>query len=584
MLFKNPIIPGYNPDPSICCVGDDFYLVNSTFEFFPGVPIYHSKNLVNWKLIGYCLTRRSQLELDGCRNSGGIYAPTIRHHNGIFYMITTNVTDKGNFVVHTKDIYGDWSEPAWIDQDGIDPSLFWDDNERCYYCSTGILDGIRGIVAFEINPITGEILSDKKLISEGCGGQCAEGPHIYKKDGYYYLMIAEGGTEYAHRETIQRSKNVYGPYSPCPHNPILSHKEYKKSEIQATGHADLVEDSNGNFWMVFLGIRRFSHALLHNLGRETFLAPVTWNSDGWPVVGYNQNGTIELVMDAPLPGINSIATQKNQYKIKEGDPLMNPSLYTKNGNIFAAQDPLLKQATMLSGHTALKSDHSIYIDFNKDTLDKRLQYTRNPVFENYIYDSASGTLTLRGTDVTLNDSGKSPTILSFKQPEFTTRVTAAINLTKTDAQRCGIAAYYNNDYHYDIYVGNDISGKYIGFYKHVHDMGVELAKVPVDNQQSCRQHNDSANQIGAPDSYLLLRIDTDREGYTFSYAISNSSNINMRIAYQKIGFGHNAGLSTEGTKTMTFTGTLFSIFSEAGTGVFENAIELRINPDENYML
>lgn len=208
MLFKNPVIPGYNPDPSICRVGDDFYLVNSTFEFFPGVPVYHSKNLVNWELKGYCLNRRSQLELEGCRNSGGIYAPTIRYHKGMFYMITTNVTDKGNFVVHTDNIDGEWSDPAWIDQGGIDPSLFWDEDNKCYYCSTGILDGVRGIVAFEINPMTGEILSDKHLISEGCGGQCAEGPHIYKKDGMYYLMIAEGGTEYAHRETIQRSASV----------------------------------------------------------------------------------------------------------------------------------------------------------------------------------------------------------------------------------------------------------------------------------------------------------------------------------------------------------------------------------------
>ena len=155
MLFKNPVIPGYNPDPSICRVGDDFYLVNSTFEFFPGVPIYHSRNLVNWELTGYCLNRRSQLELEGCRNSGGIYAPTIRYHKGMFYMITTNVTDKGNFVVHTDDINKDWSDPAWIDQGGIDPSLFWDDDDCCYYCSTGNLDGVRGIVAFKIKPMTG---------------------------------------------------------------------------------------------------------------------------------------------------------------------------------------------------------------------------------------------------------------------------------------------------------------------------------------------------------------------------------------------------------------------------------------------
>lgn len=577
MLYKNPIIPGYNPDPSICRVGNDFYLVNSTFEFFPGVPIYHSQNLVNWELIGYCLTRRSQLELENCRNSGGIYAPTIRHHNGTFYMITTNVTDKGNFIVHTSDIHGEWSEPAWIDQGGIDPSLFWDNDERCYYCSTGILDGVRGIVAFEIDPMTGEILSEKKLISEGCGGQCAEGPHIYKKDGFYYLMIAEGGTEYAHRETIQRSEHIYGPYTPCPHNPIISHKEYKKSEIQATGHADLVEDSNGNWWMVCLGIRRFSHALLHNLGRETFLAPVSWNEEGWPVVGYNGNGTIELVMDAPLPGLNCEDSLENQYTIQSGDDILNPALYTKNGKVMPMSNDFpykndIFTPELLIGKKAIKSNHNIHIDFSKKIMDKHLQYTRNPISTNYIHNSDSATLTLLGTNITLNEPGKSPTIMSFKQPEFTTTLTAAIDLKNTNAHRCGVSTYYNNDYHYEIYVGNDTDGKYIGFYKHIHDMGVELARIPV----TC-ESDDSTN-------YLLVRIDTNREGYTFSYAIADTSNTNARIAYHAIGSGLNAGLSTEGTRTMTFTGTLFSLFCENGTGVFINGVDVIVNPDVDYKL
>lgn len=550
MKYTNPIIPGYNPDPSICRVGRDFYLVNSTFEFFPGVPIYHSTNLVNWELIGHCLTRREQLELDGCRNSGGIYAPTIRCHKGMFYMITTNVTHKGNFVVHTEDIRGEWSNPAWIDQGGIDPSLFWDDDDRCYYCSTGVLDGIRGIVAFEINPLTGEILSDKKIISTGCGGQCAEGPHIYKKNGYYYLMIAEGGTEYAHRETIQRSGSIWGPYEACPHNPIISHKEYKKSEIQATGHADLVEDENGNWWLVCLGIRRFCHALLHNLGRETFLAPVNWDENGWPVVGYNGNGTIELEMDAPLP------------------------------------------------ETPAPADHAICIDFHAQTLDNRLFFTRNPQLSNYLHDAQNGTLTLTGTDITINEPGASPTILSFRQPQFTTTVTAQIALNQTTARRCGVAAYYNNDYHYEIYVGNinnaerpenaapdsAASVKYIGFYKHLHDMGVELARIPLP---------DTAQDTDV----LLIRIDTDRENYHFSYALTDAASAAKAAAqihhhednacaltFAEIGYGANAGLSTEGTRTMTFTGTLFSLFCEDGTGVFKDRVTLRINPDADYTL
>lgn len=513
--YRNPIIPGYNPDPSICRVGEDFYLVNSTFEFFPGVPIYHSKNLVNWELIGYCLTRREQLELEGCRNSGGIYAPTIRHHNGTFFMITTNVTDKGNFVVHTDDINGEWSDPAWIDQGGIDPSLFWDDDEKCYYCSTGILDGVRGIVAFEIDPFTGDILSDKKIISTGCGGQCAEGPHIYKKDGMYYLMIAEGGTEYAHRETIQRSADIWGPYEECPHNPIISHKEYKKSEIHATGHADLVEDENGNWWMVFLGIRRFSHALLHNLGRETFLAPVVWDENGWPVAG--NRGTVELEMEAPLP--------------EKAEPV----------------------------------DHARLIDFHEAEMSRHLFYTRNPKTENYIYAPEQGTLTLKGTDITINEPGTSPTILNLRQPQFCITLTAKLDLDATDAERCGISAYYNNDYHYDIYVSCHEGRKYICFYKHIHDMGVELYRTRI------------SEEMLSMGKLIEMRIDTDREKYTFSYRVGDSE-------YTVAGSGLNAGLSTEGTKTMTFTGTLFSMFCENGTGVFSDKIELKINPDENYTL
>ena len=537
MQYTNPIIPGYHPDPSICRVGNDFYLVNSTFEFFPGVGIFHSTNLVNWEMIGHCLTRRSQLELEGCRNSGGIYAPTIRYHQGTFFMITTNVTDKGNFIVHTNDINGAWSEPVWIDQKGIDPSLFWDEDGTCYYCSTGILNGVRGIIAFQIDPMTGRILSEKKIISTGCGGQCAEGPHIYKKNGFYYLMIAEGGTEYAHRETIQRSQNIWGPYIACPHNPIISHKEYKKSEIQATGHADLVEDQNGNWWLVCLGIRRFCHALLHNLGRETFLAPVTWDSQGWPVVGYNGNGTIELTMDAPLPAAETV-------------------------------------------HPA---DHSMAIDFHKEALNKELMYTRNPDMSHYIHEPSNGTLTLIGTETTINEAGVSPTIISFPQTQFTSTLTAQLSLSKTDATRCGIAAYYNNDYHYEIYIGNEKnkSGteKYIGFYKHIHDMGVELVHIPINDLV--------IDKNSGSDTSILFRIDTDREKYTFSYQIINASSSTEDLSkdsFIEIGSGLNAGLSTEGTRSMTFTGTLFSMFAEHGQGVFEDQVTLKINPDVDYQL
>ncbi|MBN2174226.1 MAG: glycoside hydrolase family 43 protein, partial [Bacteroidales bacterium] len=190
--YKNPVIPGFHPDPSICKSGDNFYLVTSSFEYFPGVPIFRSKDLVNWEKIGHCLTRPSQLNLDKCRASGGIYAPTIRYHDGTFYMITTNVSGKGNFIVHTKDPAGEWSDPVWLKQGGIDPSLYFEDN-KCYLTS----NPANCIYLSEINPLTGEQLSESKAIWNGTGGRYPEAPHIYKKDGWYYLLISEGGTEYA---------------------------------------------------------------------------------------------------------------------------------------------------------------------------------------------------------------------------------------------------------------------------------------------------------------------------------------------------------------------------------------------------
>lgn len=262
--------------------------------------------------------------------------------------------------------------------------------------------------------------------------------------------------------------------------------------------------------------------------------------NGWPVVGYNGNGTIELVMDAPLPGLDCEESSANIRIDKQ------------------------------SGQPILYADHSVDIDFTDELLDKRLQYTRNPDTSKYIYDNKNAVLTLKGTDITLNTAGKSPTIVSFKQPEFTTTLYACLDIARCNAKRCGVAAYYNNDYHYEIYIGNDDNGRYIGFYKHIHDMGVELERIPINNEDM--------------NSKLLIKIDTDREKYTFSYAIADTANLGARVAYRQIGSGLNAGLSTEGTRTMTFTGTLFSLFAENGDGVFNIGVKLLINPDENYTL
>ena len=290
--WRNPVIPGFHPDPSVCRVGDDFYLVNSSFQYFPGVPIYHSKDLVNWRLIGNVLDRESQLPLKGATSWLGIYAPTIRYHDGTYYMVTTNVGNGGNFMVTATDPRGPWSEPVWLEQQGIDPSL-WFEGGKCYLVS----NPDDTIMLCEIDPVTGRQLTPSRPLWKGTGGRYPEGPHIYKKDGWYYLLISEGGTEIAHRVTIARSRHIYGPYTGNPANPILTHCniEGQGKQIQATGHGDLVQAADGSWWMVFLGYRHLG-GNYHHLGRETFLAPVDWKGQ-WPVV--NRGHGVDTLMRTP---------------------------------------------------------------------------------------------------------------------------------------------------------------------------------------------------------------------------------------------------------------------------------------------
>ena len=303
MKFQNPIIPGFYPDPSVCRVGEDYYLVNSSFEYFPGVPIFHSRDLVNWRQIGHCLTRQSQLPLDHAPPSDGIYAPTIRHHNGRFYMATTNnIAGQGfkNFFVHTEDPSGEWSEPVWVEQGGIDPSLFFDDDGKVYWTGNGTgWSAIRGIYQAEIDIKTGRPLTDIRFIWPGTGGGYPESPHLFKRGSYYYLTVAEGGTAECHMVTIARSKQPFGPFEPCPHNPILTHRSLMNT-ITSTGHADLFEDHQGNWWAVFLGIR-YADFGFHNLGRETHLAPVAWTADGWPVIHEGKKIAVEMDVSRDLP-------------------------------------------------------------------------------------------------------------------------------------------------------------------------------------------------------------------------------------------------------------------------------------------
>lgn len=304
---KNPIIPGFAPDPSICRVGEDYYLVNSTFSYFPGLPIYHSRDLASWELIGSALDRTSQLPLEGQGHSRGLFAPTIRYNNGTYYLICTNIDDGGNFVVTATDPRGPWSEPYWLGEEasGIDPSLFFDDDGSCWYCGTrGRSEGEKyfgdnEIYLRQLDLDTMKLTGETYIVWHSAlrDAHWPEGPHIYKIDGYYYVMIAEGGTGPNHAVSIARSRTLTDYYEGFMNNPILTHRHLGSAyPVSKVGHADLVDAPDGSWYMVMLASR--PQRGVCPLGRETFLAKVSWE-DGWPVVNPGV-GKLEDVVELPF--------------------------------------------------------------------------------------------------------------------------------------------------------------------------------------------------------------------------------------------------------------------------------------------
>ncbi|KAJ9099309.1 hypothetical protein QFC21_004190 [Naganishia friedmannii] len=348
--YRNPILPGFNPDPSICRVGDDYFIATSTFQFFPGVPIYHSRDLVNWKLIGHALNRRSQLDLRTAEGGGGIFAPTLRYWKGRWYMTTCSayrirfgskdpfVTPRG-FYVSTDDIFDDskWSEPVFFDMLGIDQDLFFDDKDDKVYLSTTarIFDpklpryGFdTGVFISEVDMDSGRIKTRPKFLRQSpIGIGIAEGSHIFKKDGYYYLITAEGGTESLHQEWVFRSKQgPYGPWEAGPEgtvNPMVFQGKFPDEEIQYTGHMDIVDAPDGRWWAVMLGVReqregpkKDNEVIWSQLGRETFLCPVEWE-EGWPVVNQREPLRVEGVEGTGLRRVEEDVEWRDDFDQKD---------------------------------------------------------------------------------------------------------------------------------------------------------------------------------------------------------------------------------------------------------------------------
>lgn len=455
--YQNPVIPGFYSDPSICRAGDDYYMVHSSFGYFPGVPVFHSKNLVDWQQIGYVLNRKEQLPLDKAGVTLGIFAPTIRYHDGLFYMITTNITAQGNFYVTAKDPAGEWSNPVWIEAPGIDPSLFFDDDGKVYVTSTVNYGNVpnKGIHLSEIDIKTGKLLTAPKNIWTGTGARFPEGPHIYKKDSWYYLMIAEGGTEYGHKVAIARSKYIDGPYLSNPANPILTHinSNAETSPIQGVGHGDLVQMEDGSWFMVAHAFRQTnSHQIL---GRETFLAPVRWDKNAWPVV--NGDGTVSVNMEVPsLPGPAAVQRTKTERD-----------------------------------------------DFDEKELGLSWNYLNNPIEAAYSLTARKGYLRLMGTDSSLAQL-PNVTFVGRRQQHFDFSATTQLDFNPKNANvEAGISMFKDVTYHYNLSVRNTGSKKELVL---TYSLG--------------RLHH-TEKELPLQDGPVQLRITGTQEAYAFEYSQAN---------------------------------------------------------------
>jgi xylan 1,4-beta-xylosidase len=431
-LLRNPVLAGFYPDPSICRAGDDYYLINSSFAYFPGLPIFHSRDLLNWEQIGHVLDRPEQLPLDDAGVSRGLFAPSIHYHNGKFYVVCTLIDKLGNFVVTATDPRGPWSDPIPLPKvDGIDPSIFFDDNGKSYIVYNSIppdnkslWNGHRTIRMREWNAATYEV-SDKETMLINGGTDTSrhpvwiEGPHIYKKDGYYYLLCAEGGTAYNHSSVIFRSKSVAGPYVSFEANPIMTQRDLdpaRPNPVTTTGHADFVETPSGEWWAVFLACRPYEGDH-YNTGRETFMAPVTWNN-GWPAM------------------IPSGETVKYRYPIN--------AIGKKTKEQF--------------------NNNYIFTDRFRDTvLNKRYVFLRTP--SEKWYSSGKGALAVKLRPETCG--GKSnPSFIGFRQPHLSgdASVQLQFNAAKENEQ-AGLLVFQNEKHYYFLALTTQNNQPFIGLYK-----------------------------------------------------------------------------------------------------------------------
>jgi len=467
--YRNPVLAGFYPDPAAIRVGERYYLVNSTFSYFPGLPISESRDLVHWTTIGHVIDRPAQMDFDGQRISRGLFAATLAFHDGLFYVVCTEVDGGGNFVVTAQDPAGPWSDPVWLKEvDGIDPSLFFDDDGKAYLLNNGEpegeprYEGHRAIWIQQFDVAAQRTVGPRKVVVNG-GVDLSrrpiwiEGPHLYKRQGWYYLSAAEGGTGPQHSQVVLRSRSPWGPYQPYEHNPILTQRDLpdgRADPVVNAGHADLVEATDGSWWAVFLASRSYG-AGHYNTGRETWLLPVRWKH-GWPTI---------------LPAGQAIA-----------QVVAGPSSMRRD----AVQAPL-------GGNFTWRDE------FDRATLDNAWTYLRAPKRPWADLKARPGELTIDPLAEGL-DSLHNPSFLARRQQHLTFDASAALDVPAQPGTAAGLAAFQNETHWY--FLGMRRVGERVELF---------LEKRAGDNTETVARTQVEAG-VG-----LKLKISGDAGAYSFAY-------------------------------------------------------------------
>jgi xylan 1,4-beta-xylosidase len=487
--YRNPVLAGFYPDPSITRAGNRFYLVTSTFTYFPGIPVFESLDLVNWKQVGNVIERPSQLDFDGLGISRGVFAPAIEHHKGTFYVLNTAVDSGGNFFSTAKNPAGPWSDPVWLKEiAGIDPSLFFDTDGKAYILNNGppegtpLYDGHRAIWIQEFDAAAGKLVGPRKVLVNG-GVDLArkpiwiEGPHLYRKEGWYYLMCAEGGTGPQHSEVILRGRSPWGPFEPYAGNPILTQRDLPADRpfpITNAGHADLVEGPDGSWWAIFLATRTYG-AHHYNTGRETFLLPVTWR-DGWPII-LPRGETIPY--GVPAPGF-----------------MRKPMQAPYSGN-FTWRD-----------------------DFNASRLASAWLHVRVPKQPWVDLQSKRGMLTIHAQPEALSTS-RNPSFLGRRQQHIAFEASVGLEIPQAKGVAAGLSAFQNERHWYFLGTRRTAAGTEV-FLERQNGAGAETLERTSLPTAAARPSAGTRASPEATAASLKLRISGDGAAYSFHYDADGS--------------------------------------------------------------